>query len=53
MERECMCSRPKEHHLVFDGGESGHYTVLLCADCYSKDDKQFLISEELLLGERT
>jgi hypothetical protein len=48
-----MCSRPKKHLLVFDGGVSGKYTMLLCVDCYSKGDKQFLISEEKLLGENT
>lgn len=52
MERECMCSRSKKHRLVFDGGESGNYTILLCDNCYSKEDKQFLISEELLTEQR-
>lgn len=48
MERECICSRPKKHRLIFDGGVSGNYTLFFCIDCYSKEDKQFLISEEKL-----
>ena len=48
MDRECMCSRPKKHRLVFDGGALENYAILLCATCYSKEDKQFLISEKHL-----
>ena len=53
MERKCLCSLTKKHRLVFDGGISGNYTILLCVDCYSKGDKQFLISEDILPGEHT
>jgi hypothetical protein len=53
MERECICLSTKKHRLVFDGGVSGNYTVFLCDSCNSKEDKQFLISEELLLGGHT
>ncbi len=50
MEHKCLCHFPKKHRLIFDGGISGNYTMLLCVDCYSKGDKQFLISEEILPG---
>ena len=51
MERKCTCLQPKKHYLVFDGGKSGNYTIFLCSDCYSKEDKQFLISEKILSGD--
>ena len=52
MERECLCSSPKKYRLTFDGGDSGNYIISLCKECYSKEDKQFLILEELVELEK-
>lgn len=49
MTRECVCIQEKIHRVIFDGGSSGFYTVDLCENCYSKEDRKFLISEEKLL----
>ena len=43
----CNCKRPKKYNMVFDGGSTGQYQLVLCPRCYSNEDKQFLISEEV------
>jgi len=48
MERECMCNIPKKHRLIFDGEKQGQYSISLCENCYSKEDRQFLIHEEVI-----
>jgi len=46
MERVCLCDAPKQFHLVFDGGNCGNYTILVCKECHSDIDKEFLLKEE-------
>lgn len=46
--RECECKVAKKHRLVFDGGSTGNYTINLCSKCYENENKEFLISEEML-----
>ena len=43
----CICNNPKKFKLTFDGGSSGQYLLELCKSCYDKEDKQFLIAEEI------
>ncbi|WP_428323710.1 hypothetical protein [Nitrosopumilus sp.] len=45
---ECECEDLKEYRLEFDGGSSGSYFVDYCKKCYDDDDKQFLISMEVI-----
>lgn len=45
---QCTCDIPKNHKLIFDGGSSGIYELELCNICYQKEDKQFVISEEII-----
>lgn len=45
---ECKCDDSKTYRLVFDGGQSGPYKVDLCNNCYKLEDKQFLLSEEII-----
>jgi len=47
----CKCKRQIKHRLTFDGGSTGEYQIELCDVCYSNEDKQFLISEEVLHNE--
>jgi len=44
----CHDNLQKKYRLVFDGGSSGQYVVELCHSCYKKENKRFLISEEIL-----
>ena len=44
----CTCKAVKRHQLLMDGGIFGSYILRLCSRCYSKQDKQFLIKEELV-----
>jgi hypothetical protein len=46
MERVCLCTSPKQFLLEFDGGNCGNYTILVCKECYSEIDKEFLVREE-------
>ena len=46
MNRICACKGPKIHHMTFDGGSIGNYTISVCKKCYSEIDKKFLIKEE-------
>ena len=48
LSRACMCKKPKKYRLVFDGGSSGKYSIDMCSICYESDDKEFVISEEIL-----
>jgi len=46
--RECGCASKKTHRITFDGGSAGNYTIDYCDKCYALDDKQFIISSEVL-----
>jgi hypothetical protein len=46
MERVCLDTSPKQFLLEFDGGNCGNYTILVCKECYSEIDKEFLVREE-------
>lgn len=45
---ECECQEQKTYRLTFDGGSSGNYVVEYCKLCYDSDDKQFMISSEVI-----
>ncbi len=47
----CPCSSEKSHRLIFDGGSTGQYVVEFCKRCYQKEDKRFLISEEIVVNK--
>jgi hypothetical protein len=49
MTRECMCVKEKTYQLIFDGGNSGFYTVDFCDDCYFQEDKKFVKTEVKLV----
>lgn len=49
----CPCNSAKSHRLVFDGGQNGQFVVELCHECYSVEDKKFLISEERIDNNST
>jgi len=44
----CKCTASKKYHLEFDGGVIGHYSVTLCQGCYERQEKKFLIREEII-----
>lgn len=46
IEFECECTSEKRIRAIFDGGNSGYYSVDYCQSCFDGDDKQFLISME-------
>ncbi len=46
---DCNCMDVKKYQLKFDGGDSGQYVVEYCQKCYDSDDKQFMLSMEILL----
>jgi hypothetical protein len=46
---ECNCENEKKYRLTFDGGDSGYYLVEYCQKCFDLDDKQFMLSTEVLL----
>lgn len=39
---------PQKFKLTFDGGQVGQYFLELCNSCYAKQDKKFLIKEEVI-----
>ena len=47
-EYECDCSEEKRYRITFDGGDSGNYLVEYCQKCFDSDDKQFMISMEMM-----
>lgn len=49
IEYECECAEEKKYRVVFDGDITGNYIVDYCQKCYDSDDKQFMISTEVLL----
>ncbi|MGY5151750.1 MAG: hypothetical protein ACW9XA_05725 [Candidatus Nitrosopumilus sp. bin_6a] len=49
IEYECECSDVKKFRIVFDGDSTGNYIIEYCQKCFDSDDKQFLISTEVLL----
>ena len=46
---ECKCAEAKTHHLTFDGGSSGQYTVDMCEKCNLSENKSFLITSQELM----
>lgn len=48
IEYECECTENKKFRLTFDGGNNEKYIVEYCQKCFGLDDKQFMISEEVL-----
>lgn len=42
----CSDDREKVHKLVYDGGQTGNYTLELCETCYRDRPKKFLVLEE-------
>jgi len=47
-EYECECSDTKKFRVLFDGDSTGNYIIEYCQKCYDSDDKQFMISMEIL-----
>lgn len=45
---QCRCHEPKKYRITLDGGSTGLYVINLCNSCYQKEDKQFMIKEEVL-----
>jgi hypothetical protein len=45
---ECNCEHEKNYRLTFDGGDSGNYIVEYCQRCCASDDRQFMVSMEML-----
>jgi len=45
---ECNCDDGKKYRLTFDGADSGNYIIEYCQKCYDSDDKQFMLSMEVL-----
>ncbi len=45
---QCFCESQKKHRLIFDGGSDGEYSLDLCEECYSNQDKKFLSSEKII-----
>jgi hypothetical protein len=48
LEYECNCPEGKKFRVVFDGDYTGNYIVEYCQKCYDSDDKQFMVSMEVL-----
>ena len=46
---ECNCELEKKYRLTCDGDSTGNYIVEYCQSCFDSDDKQFLISTEVIL----
>jgi len=44
----CKCNESKTHQMIFDGGSTGAYSVALCSQCYTKQDKKFLLSKKII-----
>lgn len=45
---ECECEEDKKYRVAFDGASTGQYVVEFCQKCYDQDDKQFMLSMEVL-----
>ena len=48
LEYECDCTEKKKFRIVFDGDSTGNYIVEYCEKCFGQDDKQFMISTEVI-----
>ncbi len=48
-EYECDCTEDKKYKVIFDGDTTGVYSVDYCQKCFDSDDKQFILSMEVLL----
>jgi len=44
----CKCNRSKKYRLTIDGGSTGQYQLECCNSCYLKEDKHFVIEEEII-----
>ena len=49
VEYECECQDTKKFRIVFDGASTGNYIIEYCQRCYGNDDKQFMISTEVIV----
>jgi len=49
LEYECECLEKKKFRIVFDGDSTGNYIVEYCQKCFDSDDKQFMISTEVIV----
>jgi len=49
LEYECECSDVKKFRIVFDGDTTGNYIIEYCQKCFDSDDKQFMISTEVII----
>ena len=45
---ECECLEDKKFRVVFDGDDTGNYIVEFCQRCYDQEDKQYIISMEVI-----
>ena len=45
---KCNCENEKKYYLIFDSGDLENYSVEYCQECYDSDDKQFMISMEVI-----
>lgn len=45
---QCKCKETKTNQMIFDGGSTGAYSIVLCSQCYTKQDKKFLLSEKII-----
>ncbi len=48
LEYECECLDDKKFRVLFDGDSTENYIIEYCQKCYDSDDKQFMISMEIL-----
>ncbi len=44
----CKCTNKKKHHLLMDAGVIGHYILELCDECEAKQNKKFLIGQDIV-----
>ena len=49
IEYECNCTEKKKFRIVFDGASTGNYIIEYCQKGYDSDDKQFMISTEVIV----
>ena len=48
-----ICEHPNLfHRLTLDAGSTGHIILELCLQCYEKQDKRFVINDEILKDNR-
>lgn len=45
---QCNCDQIKKIRAVYDGGFGEKFTVEYCEKCFDSDDKQFMLSMEVL-----